>query len=135
MIIADASLLANLLIPGLDLVSAEAVRSRDSDWRAPGLWPYEFRNTLLKYIKADRLSQLAASNLIGHALQIMGSPGRDAASSDTLATAVTFGLSSYDAEYVAFAKTLGVPLVTFDRRLAKAAPGIAFRPDEYLALR
>jgi predicted nucleic acid-binding protein len=76
---------------------------------------------------------LAANNLIGQALQMMGSPAPDAASSDTLAAAVTLGLSSYDAEYLALAQTLGVPLVTFDRKLAKASSGIALLPREYLA--
>jgi predicted nucleic acid-binding protein len=62
MIVADASLLANLLIPGLDQASAEAVQQRDSDWRAPGLWSYEFRNVLLKYIRRGDLTQDQANN-------------------------------------------------------------------------
>jgi len=37
-------------------------------------------------------------------------------------------LSPYDAEYVAAARMLGVPLATFDRQLLQAFPEIAQRP-------
>jgi predicted nucleic acid-binding protein len=132
MIVADASLLAHLLIPGLDQASAEAVQRRDSDWRAPGLWSYEFRNVLLKYIRRGDLSQDQANQLMTRALAGMGSVWQDAPSSAVLAAAATYNISSYDGEYVALAQHARVPLVTCDKKLARAATGIALSPADFL---
>src|SRR5271170_7067527 len=117
MIVADASLLGRLLIPGTDQSMAEAIQRRTPDWRAPGLWTYELRNVLLKYIRAGVLSEDAANSTMSHALQIMGNVSSDAPSPHVLATAVSLGISAYDAAYVALAEQLRVPLITFDQKL------------------
>jgi predicted nucleic acid-binding protein len=132
MIVADASLLAHLLIPGLDQVSAEAVHQRDSHWCAPGLWPYEFRHTLLKYIRAKGLNQEQANNLMTHACAGMDTLPTDAPSSNVIATALAFGISAYDAEYVALAQALGAPLITYDQKLVRATRGIALSPADFI---
>jgi predicted nucleic acid-binding protein len=132
MIVADASLLANLLIPGLDAPLAEAVMRRDHHWNSPLLWRYEVKNVLVKYIRAEGITEMIADNLMTRALRAMISENREAASSETIRTALEFRISSYDAEYVALARSLGVPLVTFDKKLARAAGGIACLPAEFI---
>ncbi len=134
MIIADASLVAHLLIPGLDNATAEAVRSLDADWRAPGLWVYELRNVLVKYVRAGALTERNTEELMLQVLRAMHELELNAGSSSVISTALRSNISSYDAEYVAAAKTHGIALVTYDLKLAKAAPGIAFLPVDFLAL-
>jgi predicted nucleic acid-binding protein len=134
MIVADASLLANLLIPGLDHASAESVQKIDSDWRAPRLWQYEFKNTLIKYVRVRAITEQTAENLLFHSLQIMKGAEQDAPSKDALTIATTHKISAYDAEYLAIAQQLGIPLITYDRKLVKAAPGIAFLPADFTGL-
>jgi len=133
MIVADASLLANLLIPWLDNASAEAVLQRDPVWHAPALWSSEFRHTLLKYIRAKDLAQVAANDLMMKAQTSMETASIEMASPDVIATAVTLEISTYDAEYVVLARKLGLALVTYDKRLAKAASDIAFLPTDFLS--
>jgi len=43
---------------------------------------------------------------------------------DTLQLAIETGLSTYDASYLYLARHLGVPLVTFDKRLQQAAESL-----------
>jgi hypothetical protein len=41
-------------------------------------------------------------------------------------------ITAYDAEYVALARHLGVPLVTFDQKLLAAVPGAAISAKAFL---
>jgi len=41
--------------------------------------------------------------------------------------------SAYDAEFVLVAERLGLPLVSADRKLAKAFPGRVLSPEEFVA--
>jgi len=50
-----------------------------------------------------------------------------------LALAAKGRISGYDAEFVLAAEHLGQPLVSADRRLAKAFPGRALSPEEFVA--
>jgi len=48
---------------------------------------------------------------------------RDQPLAAALDVAITTGLSAYDAFYAVLSATIGVPLVTADRKLAAAVPG------------
>lgn len=133
MIVADASLLAHSLIPGLDKDSADAVRRLDADWRVPGLWRYELRNVLLKYIRAGALPEETAKNLMAHVFNVMNAAEQDAPSDAVISAAMKFTITSYDAEYIALAEALDVPLITFDKKLVRAAAGLAFLPGDFIS--
>ena len=49
-----------------------------------------------------------------------------------LAVAVEYAITGYDAQHVALAQSLNAPLITEDRKLRKAVPGIAFLMQEFL---
>ena len=135
MIVADASLLANLLIPGLDWASAVPVLERDPDWRAPRLWQYEFKNTLTKYVRHGGLPKETAQRLLQEAMVVMKSGEQAAPAADALAIAIEYETSAYDAEYVALAQVLGAPLVTYDQKLAKAVSGLVVSPAGFISSR
>jgi predicted nucleic acid-binding protein len=44
-------------------------------------------------------------------------------------------ISAYDAEFVFAAERLGLPLVSADRKLAKAFPGRVLTPEEFVGRR
>jgi predicted nucleic acid-binding protein len=50
-----------------------------------------------------------------------------------LAVAAKYAITGYDAQYVALAQSLNAPLISEDRKLRDAAPGIAFFMQEFLA--
>ena len=49
-----------------------------------------------------------------------------------LAVAAKYGITGYDAQYVALAQNLAVPLLTEDRRLRLAAPEIGVSMQEFI---
>jgi len=50
-----------------------------------------------------------------------------------LELAARSGCSAYDCEFVALARDLGVSLITADRRVLRAFPGIAVSPEAFVA--
>jgi predicted nucleic acid-binding protein len=50
-----------------------------------------------------------------------------------LAVAAQYAIIGYDAQYVALAQNLNAPLITEDRKLRNAVPGVAFSMQEFLS--
>lgn len=71
-------------------------------------WPVEEAEAALDRVLALPIRRVALGAVLTAALRL----------------AVTYGLSVYDACYVALARASGLPLVTADRRLAEAARAI-----------
>jgi predicted nucleic acid-binding protein len=132
MIVADASLLTSLLAHRPASSVADAVLSHDADWCAPALWRFELHNALLKYVRAQMLTIAESEVIVGRAERLIAHREQQAEAGAVLRAAVTHRLSAYDAQYVALAKKLGIPLVTLDRRLALAVPNVALLPADYL---
>ncbi len=132
MIVADANLLAYLVMPGERTAEAEAVLEKDPMWVAPALWRSELRSVVHKYIERGDLTIARAVALLGQLDEVIGGREGDVDAEDVLALAYRSKCSTYDCEYVALAKTLGVPLVTTDRAILKAFPAVAMTPAEFL---
>ena len=131
MIVADTNLVAYLLIEGERTAAAEAVYARDPVWLSPLLWRSEIRNVLAFHVHREHFSLEHAVALVDRAEELIG--GRDYAveSSDVLRLAAESGCSAYDCEFVALARTLDLPLVTADRSLLRAFPGVAVGFEEW----
>ncbi|MCZ8315648.1 type II toxin-antitoxin system VapC family toxin [Phreatobacter sp.] len=125
MIVADANVIAYLLIPSPFTAMAERVYARDPEWVAPILWRSEFRNVLTLYVRRAVLTLDQAIQLQDEAEDLMRGHEYDVVSADVLSLASESGCSAYDGEFVALARFLGAPLVTADRRLAQAFPEYA----------
>ncbi len=132
MIVADTNVIAYLLIPSPFTVMAERVYAQDPEWVAPTLWRSEFRNVLSLYMRRSLLSLDQAVALQEEAEDLLQGREFEVISADVLSLARDSGCSAYDSEFVALARFLGVPLVTADRRLARAFPQYA-RPLETAA--
>ena len=131
MIVADASLLAHLLIPSPESALAEDVYRKDSEWSAPVLWRSELRSVLLKHMRHSGMNIELAKAVVEKALLLIRDRETLPPNLAVLEAALFFNVSAYDAEYLVVARQLGVPLLTFARKLQQAAPGLAIAPNAF----
>ena len=126
MIVVDSNVLAYCYISTPKFSdAAKALLVSDSNWKAPLLWRSEFRNILLKYVRSDLLSLNEAIQLQLDAEDLMKDSEFHVDSAQILKLADQSGCTTYGCEFIAVAKTLGIKLVTADKQLLRAFPGIA----------
>jgi predicted nucleic acid-binding protein len=124
MIVADASALFQVLDRDSDAVGLEARLFGGAEpLCAPYLIDAEIANVLRKHALAGRIDEVRAWTALHDFLDM-----RLIRFSHTPLLLRVFALrdtmTAYDALYVALAESLSVPLVTCDRRLARAAAGL-----------
>lgn len=134
MIVADANLIAYLVMPGERTEEAEAVLAKDPTWVAPTLWRSELRSVVHKYVLRGDLTVARAVALLEQADQVLGGREGDVDSRQILELASRSACTTYDCEYVALAIALDVPLVTTDRAVLRAFPGRATTPADFLGM-
>ncbi|MBC7789768.1 MAG: type II toxin-antitoxin system VapC family toxin [Anaerolineae bacterium] len=132
MIVADANLIAYLILPGERTEQAEAVLLRDPLWVVPALWASELRSVVSQYVRGGTLTLAQGAAAMERALALIGGREAPVDSRQVLELAQRSGCSTYDCEYVALASDLGVPLVTSDKAVLKAFPRVAVAPDEFV---
>ncbi len=131
MIVADTNLVAYLLVPSGRSEAAEAVRLRDPTWGVPPLWRSELRSVLVQSLRGGTMTRIQADAASADAEALLAHNERAPETARVLDVALEHGLSSYDAEFVALAEELGVPLVTDDRRVLKACADVAVSIDDF----
>lgn len=120
MIVTDATLLVHFALSETEIVPGETARGvhwKDPSWSVPPLWASEVRHVLLKYVRNGSVS-LGEALAAVEALSILVSV-EPVGHAEVLHAADRYGLSGYDAEYVALAERLGVPLVTSDKQVLR----------------
>ena len=132
MIVADTNLAVYSVIAGERSAAAQQVHEQDSEWAAPPLWRSEFRNVLAIYVRQGLLSASDSHRVWRLADSFVTHPQPEPDPAAILALAHERGLSGYDAEFAALAQSLAVPLVTADRRLLQACPGLAVSLDGFV---
>lgn len=132
MIVADVNLIAYLLISGEHTETASAVLRKDPVWSLPYLWRSEFRNVLAMHIQHRDMSLSDATLIWDNTASLVRHHEYSVDATAILDLVARQPLTAYDAEYVALAHHLGVPFVTFDRKLRAAAPGIAMSAETFL---
>jgi len=131
-IVADANLLAYLVMPGERTEDAEAVLSKDAMWAAPVLWRSELRSVAHKYVVRGDITITRALAVLEQAEAVVGGREGQVESRVVLDLASRSKCSTYDCEYVALAKALGVPLITVDGAILRAFPETATTPSRFL---
>jgi predicted nucleic acid-binding protein len=122
-VLVDTNIVAYLLIEGDHTRKAQALYALDADWKSEAFMLVEFSNVLATYWRAGELSRTQAVQLLAAAESrvrgLLSLPH-----SSALETAHRFGVSAYDARFLAAAQKLGTRLVTEDGRLRAAAPAL-----------
>lgn len=132
MIVVDTNVLAHAVLPGDRHELALRVAARDLTWLAPALWRSELRNVLATSMRTRGLRLSDAVEAFEAAQRLVAEFDVEESTEACLAVAAEGGISGYDAEFVVAAQRLGCPLVTADRRLAKAFPRTAVAPEEFV---
>ena len=81
----------------------------------------EFSNVLATYVRTKALTGEQAKKLLEDALALV-SVLSNVTHAQALETATQFGISAYDARFIALAKQMRVKLVTEDTKLQAAVP-------------
>lgn len=133
MIVADANLIAYLILPGERTEQAEAVLLADPIWVVPLLCASELRSVLNKQVRAGNLTLNQAVAAMRRAAMLIGDREAPVDSRDVLELAQRSGCSTYDCEYVALAIALSSSLVTSDKAVLNAFPAVAVSPEKFAA--
>lgn len=131
MIVADTNLAVYLLLGGPGTEEARRIFLRDPEWAAPLLWRSEFRSVMAQYLRKQELSLTDALAVQRKAESLFRGREHIIPSKNVLRLVSRSACSAYDCEFVALAEQLRVPLVTSDRQVLAAFPGIAVSPREY----
>lgn len=133
MIVVDTNLIAYAVVPGERTNAALSVLGADSAWVAPTLWRSELRNALATTMRAGKLSLVGAVDAFERADLLVTDADLQDVTEACLKLAMEGRTSAYDAEFVLVAERLGLPLVSADRKLARAFPGRVLSPEEFVA--
>ena len=128
MIVVDTNVVVYGLIPArhpAENAQANAAFLRDPEWCAPLLWRSEFRSLLATHVRVGGMVPADAASCWAEAVALLSPRERAVDGAAVLALAVRSGCTAYDCEFVALARSLGIPLVTADRRIVKAFPNVA----------
>ena len=125
MIVVDTNVISYLYLTGERSQQAEQLLSLDPHWCAPVLWRSEFRSVLSLYLRKGLLTLAEVMLILEQAEELLGDHEYEVPSADIMQLVNQSECSAYDCEFVALAKYLGVPLVTADKKLLRAFPGIA----------
>lgn len=123
MIVVDTNLIAYAVLPGERTKAALALAERDPEWIAPALWRRELRNVLATLMRVRRLSLGHALAAFATAEGLVTDATVEPSTEECLRLAAQGRVSAWDAEFVFVAEAVGLPLVTADKRLARAFPG------------
>jgi len=125
MIVVDSNVLAYFYLPGEHTAGAEVLLEHDPNWVAPVLWRSEFRNILTGYLRRGSLTLQQAHSFQCEAEDLLAGAEYEVDSLSVLELVRDSECSAYDCEFVALAIKLGTKLVTMDRKLLRAFPGVA----------
>ena len=124
MLVVDANVVAHALVEGDRTEQARKLWEYDPDWRAPRLLIYELTNVFAQLVRQQALTLEAASAALQNGAALVEVLAEEPPAVRTLQIAASLRISAYDASYLAAAEIVGVPRVTEDRRLLRAAPEI-----------
>ncbi len=133
MIVIDANILIYSLIECDYSPLIHKLREKDSDWRTTALCLHETLNVLATYQRRKVLTLAQCRKLLDHTDHFIKVAQCEVKMDAALAVAAKYAITGYDAQYVALAQSLNAPLITEDRKLRNAVPGIAFSMQEFLA--
>lgn len=134
MIVIDANILIYALIECDNSRLIPQLREKDADWRTTELCRHEILNVLTTYQRRGVLSLAQCRELLSYANQFLAQAQCEVNFAASLDTAAKHGISGYDAQYVALATNLSIPLISEDRKVRQAVPEIVMSMQQFVDL-
>ncbi|HLE66242.1 MAG TPA: type II toxin-antitoxin system VapC family toxin [Burkholderiales bacterium] len=131
MIVVDSNVVAYFWINGPLTETAQQVRAKDPEWHVPLLWRSELRSILTGYLRDGTLDAKQIAQVMAAAEATFADREHLVSSEKVFAIVGESRLSAYDAEFVALAEVLAVPLVTADRIVLRAFPDRALTMEAF----
>ncbi len=125
MIIVDTNILAYLYLPTDYSSATESLLEKHPIWAAPPLWRSELRNVLAFHMRQGLLTFDRAFGIQMEAEELMADHQYEVNSFDVLKLSSTSGCSAHDCEFVSLAIMQNTRLVTMDKKVLNAFPGVA----------
>jgi len=132
MIVVDASVVAFLFIDGEESGIVRKLYQRDPEWVTPPILNHEML-TILAAVGSMEGDSTAVEAIWREVRGVLGTRQQIPDPVRSLRLAVELGISGYDAQYLALAAQLHLPLLSCERRLLDALPGRVVNPESYLA--
>jgi len=131
-IVVDTNVIHYCWVRGQNTEIAQAVRRKDPDWHAPILWRSELRNVLTAYLRRGLMSRIQIAGILRTAERALVESEHIVGDDLVLDVVESSTLTAYDAEFVALAGALSVPLVTADKAVLKAFPDRALTMEAFV---
>lgn len=125
MIVVDTNVMVRLVVGGPDGTDAARLFRTDPEWAAPALLFSELRNALIGLLRQGVVTLDQAKTMCDGAALVLANRIASVSPTRVIDIAHECGLTAYDAEFVAAARTLGVRLATSDRQILRVAPDVA----------
>ena len=125
MIVADSNLIASCVLESAATESARNLRTSDAEWYVPRLWRYEVANILATMIKVRGLSADTAATLLDSLSESLRPYEREPMTENVFALVEKYGITGYDAHFVALAQEMHCILYTQDKELLEKFPATA----------
>ncbi len=106
MLVVDTNIVAYLLIDGDHTEAAQDLRRRDPDWRSEAFLLVEFTNVLASSIATKRMSNPLAEDILSEAITLLDGKLVQIPHPSVLSIAVRYGVTAYDARFLALADDL-----------------------------
>jgi predicted nucleic acid-binding protein len=133
-IVADASVVTFLFLEGELSGVAQEIYRIDPNWVTPPILNHELLNILAAVGSSEGNVQVM-EDLWREARGVLGSRQQIPDPLRSLRLAIELGISGYQAQYLALADQLRLPLLTTDRMLLDLLPQKTGRPEVYLEAR
>jgi predicted nucleic acid-binding protein len=120
-VLVDTNVLVYLMLEGDRTSAAQELFERDADWRSEAFIMVEFSNVLTTYVRTKVLTRDQGLKLLAGAEKLVPML-TSVQNARALEVATQFGISAYDARFVALAIQMKIKLVTEDAKLRAAVP-------------
>ena len=133
MLAVDTNIIVPYLVQGALTGQVQALRTRDPLWHTEPFALVELGNVLATYEKAGHLTLRQALDCMEEAEALLAPDFISVPHGAVLELAVRHRVSAYDARFLAVAASLGLRLITEDKKLRAAAPRLTQSLEDALA--